>query len=417
MVQVLAHAVEDNKVGIILVSCAMCSSIQCDLAQEYQLVQNKTSREILKCSKCRPCKPGSEPEPPCGSVVGVTDLIGICNPCKDGFYSANEDMLQCQRCQSATCFTHQIVVEICKKDEPDTSRCTSCQKGYVMNSNATACVVDKQQTTTGLSTVTTKGPTLSNKTDGETGLSVAKTGLSVAEIILIVICSLLIVTLPFVGLCCHLKHRNTSHTQRGKDEENSSANISTITLSNGTKDKGNETIIPLQEEDQRNGLSTSDGPHVTEPTAKFVNSSQPTINAGNEVSDTPLNNIVANNGLAISPEPLIPQSASAAVVPNYLHNNPHLTVFDDLSLQIYDEICGTFDGGAPLKDWRALAGWLDLTVKDVKGIEIRENNYKTSQVIQRWAVATENTVAKFVKILEEHGMTCLADKINNCIRI
>jgi hypothetical protein len=50
-------------------------------------------------------------------------------------------------------------------------------------------------------------------------LSVAKTALSVAEIILIVICSLLIVTLPFVGLCCHLKcrkkRRNTRHNQRG----------------------------------------------------------------------------------------------------------------------------------------------------------------------------------------------------------
>ena len=182
-------------------------------------MRNKTSREILMCPKCTACKPGFEPEPPCGSVVGVADELRICNPCKDGFYSGIEGMLQCQQCQSATCFTHQIVVGICKKDEPDTSRCTGCQKGYIMNSDATACVVDKPQTTTELSTVTTKGPTLSNKTDGKTGLSVAKTALSVAEIILIVICSLLIVTLPFVGLCCHLKRRkkrrNRRHNQRG----------------------------------------------------------------------------------------------------------------------------------------------------------------------------------------------------------
>jgi hypothetical protein len=99
------------------------------------------------------------------------------------------------------------------------------------------------------------------------------------------------------------------------------------------------------------------------------------------------------------PESLIPQRV------------PHLTRFGGLSFQTYDEICVTFDVGPPGKDWRALAGWLDIKVEVVDQIGMKE--YKTNQVIKTWAVETKNTVARFVKILEEekHGMTYLADKI------
>ena len=99
------------------------------------------------------------------------------------------------------------------------------------------------------------------------------------------------------------------------------------------------------------------------------------------------------------PESLIPQKV------------PHLTRFGGLSFQTYDEICVTFDVGPPGKDWRALAGWLVLKVEVVDQIGMKED--KTNQVIKTWAVETRNTVARFVRILEEetHGMTYLADKI------
>jgi hypothetical protein len=122
----------------------------------------------------------------------------------------------------------------------------------------------------------------------------------------------------------------------------------------------------------------------------LVNSS-PSNNVGNDVSDTVMG----------------------------CTQNAHLTRFGDLSFQTYSKMCQKFDAGTPGIGWRNLAGWLDLKVEDVEEIKMREN--KAHHIIQRWGAATENTEAKFVQILEEHGITRLADKIkaelNNSISI
>jgi hypothetical protein len=126
------------------------------------------------------------------------------------------------------------------------------------------------------------------------------------------------------------------------------------------------------------------------------------------MQNRPLEQLMQNN--MRQPESLIPQRVPAAVTPNYLQvNDPHLTRFGGLSVQTYDKICVTFDVGPPGKDWRALAGWLVLKVEVVDQIGMKE--YKTNQVIKTWAAETKNTVARFVQILEKHGMTYLADKI------
>jgi hypothetical protein len=177
-----------------LALCAgICQGIQCDPTKEYS-VQNKTTGENLKCIKCRVCKSGLEPEIPCGATVGIHDSAGSCRQCKDNYYSAREDVLPCQLCQSSKCVTYEIVSGTCVKEGPDTSNCTGhCKDGYVMNSIRTACEEEKEERTT-------KDPVVSNKTD-------EKSGLSVTEIILIVIGSLVFVALPFVGVCLHFKCR------------------------------------------------------------------------------------------------------------------------------------------------------------------------------------------------------------------
>ena len=72
---------------------------------------------------------------------------------------------------------------------------------------------------------------------------------------------------------------------------------------------------------------------------------------------------------------------------------------------IYD----CFDCGPIGKDWRALAGWLNLSFKEVRRIE--NEQYRTQQIIQIWAAKKENDLQKFLQILNDKGMTQLAAQI------
>ena len=120
--------------------CAIiCNGKQCNPAIEYSACNKKTGK-VLACPKCRVCKPGFEPIIPCGAVIGINDTIGICQPCKDGYYSATKDVHSCQICRGSKCFVHEKVAGTCKKDQYDTSSCTgSCEDGYVMNNDKTRC--------------------------------------------------------------------------------------------------------------------------------------------------------------------------------------------------------------------------------------------------------------------------------------
>jgi hypothetical protein len=91
-------------------------------------------------------------------------------------------------------------------------------------------------------------------------------------------------------------------------------------------------------------------------------------------------------------------------------NHPDPTSFDFYPLNLYKEICRTFDNGPPLKNAEALACWLGITVNENREFEKREN--KTDLIIKSWMESRENTVAKFVEILNAHGMTRLVDEIN-----
>ena len=101
-------------------------------------------------------------------------------------------------------------------------------------------------------------------------------------------------------------------------------------------------------------------------------------------------------------------------VPPLMHNfnHPDPTRFDCYPVELYSNICCTFDNGSPFQDAMALAGWLDITVNQNRAIEKKEN--RTDLIINSWMKRRENTVAKFVQILNDHGMTHLADEIKAC---
>ena len=109
-----------------------------------------------RCILCRPCPAGSAPKIPCGSVIGINDKIGECQACPSGTYSPKKDTNSCQKCQSETCFEHQVIEGMCTSKN-DASKCTNkCEDGYRMNVHVTKCEIDKP--------TTTKTPTSTKKT-------------------------------------------------------------------------------------------------------------------------------------------------------------------------------------------------------------------------------------------------------------
>ncbi|CAB4042526.1 ---NA--- [Paramuricea clavata] len=116
------------------------------------------------------------------------------------------------------------------------------------------------------------------------------------------------------------------------------------------------------------------------------------------------------------PEIMVP-SRQPPFAPNQIPPSMHFnhldpTSFDFYPLNLYKEICSTFDHGPPLKDATALACWLGITVNENRAFEKKEN--QTDLIIQSWKVRRGNTVDKFVQILDTNGMTQLVDKIGAC---
>ena len=111
----------------------------CDVSKQY--IHKDSTGKIKSCPLCQACPAGQEPYPPCGSVVGLNDKLRECRPCKNNFFSAKKDFLPCQPCRKFTCVANEITEGTCKINKPDTSSCTGhCKKGYIWNSNRSACV-------------------------------------------------------------------------------------------------------------------------------------------------------------------------------------------------------------------------------------------------------------------------------------
>ena len=136
-----------------------------------------------KCTSCRECRPGFEPKIPCGSVIGVDDIIGECQACPSGSYSSTKDTKSCQKCQSETCFEHQVIEGMCTSTN-DASKCTNkCEDGYQMNVRGTKCEMFKPTATriptqespttkTIIKNTTRKLVVLHSQNEKETGLHV-----------------------------------------------------------------------------------------------------------------------------------------------------------------------------------------------------------------------------------------------------
>ena len=88
--------------------------------------------------------------------------------------------------------------------------------------------------------------------------------------------------------------------------------------------------------------------------------------------------------------------------------------FGNLCCDMYQEICFTFDTGPPGMDAEALAGWLKLTVKQVRHISCRKE--KTDEIIKIWTAEDGNDVKKFTQILKDNGMTALAGNISTYVQ-
>ena len=81
----------------------------------------------------------------------------------------------------------------------------------------------------------------------------------------------------------------------------------------------------------------------------------------------------------------------------------------DLLQSIKQRVCLDLNTGPIDKNHEALAGWLGFTSNQFRHFEL-ENN-PTKAMLQSWGSRSENTLRKFLRILEENGMTNLVDEI------
>ena len=119
---------------------AQATQLSCNLDIHYRMY---TSGKLVNCVNCRSCGLGFQPDPPCGIIIDKYTSIGNCKPCLNGYFSSKKDAKNCEKCQSESCFPHQVIKGTCTP-ENDTSKCINkCVTGYQMNANQTKCVRNK----------------------------------------------------------------------------------------------------------------------------------------------------------------------------------------------------------------------------------------------------------------------------------
>ena len=124
----------------------LSAQVSCNLDQHYPMQNNKG--EITHCVLCRECGPGFQPSIRCGTTIHFDTIIGPCKPCPEGTFSAKRDTKNCKKCESESCFPHQVIQGKCSPKN-DTSKCIDeCYTGYQMNANQTKCVMNKPDNST-----------------------------------------------------------------------------------------------------------------------------------------------------------------------------------------------------------------------------------------------------------------------------
>ena len=103
----------------------------------------------------------------------------------------------------------------------------------------------------------------------------------------------------------------------------------------------------------------------------------------------------------------ISEGSSTQPIPS--HNNPCEVRLGHLLQSIKQKICLVFNTGPINKDHEALAGWLEFTADHFRHFKLEKN--PTAAMLDSWGSRSENTIHKFLRILEEHGMTNLVDDI------
>ena len=274
-------------VAIISMLCTTCChAIQCNPAEEY-LACDKATGKVLACPKCRVCKPGFEPKIPCGVVIGINITIGGCQRCKDGYYSATEDVHSCQICRGSKCSVHEKVAGTCKKDQYDTSFCSGiCEDGYLMNNDKTRC-----ENISKFGEKTTKHPA------AESSSPETKKQCVLIIVIPIVVCLLLLVTfvLWYRSKCRrredgkensvndgelktvidHQEHSQETGSNKFHVEETDHGCANSRQSNNDlSADITSCTAAPQCEQNQETGLPTMNGPHIRETSNGYVNSRQ-----------------------------------------------------------------------------------------------------------------------------------------------
>ena len=119
--------------------------LSCNLDIHYRMY---SSGKLVKCVDCRTCGLGLQPDPPCGIIIDKDTSIGSCKPCPNGYFSSKKDTKNCEKCQSESCFPHQVIEGTCTR-KSDTSKCINkCVTGYQMNAYQTKCVRNKPDNST-----------------------------------------------------------------------------------------------------------------------------------------------------------------------------------------------------------------------------------------------------------------------------
>ena len=86
----------------------------------------------------------------------------------------------------------------------------------------------------------------------------------------------------------------------------------------------------------------------------------------------------------------------------------------ELPQSVMQLIYGELNTNTYGKNYEALAGWFDFTNDQFKHFKLEKN--PTAAILDSWGMKSENTVPKFLEILEQNEMTNLVDEIRKKLK-
>ena len=410
-------------ITLIPLAVSLSTGLTCDRTKQNP-VRNDTSMAIVRCLNCRECPAGYEPKVPCGKIVGIDDPVGSCRPCPDGTYSPHRDTNACKICEKTKCFKHQLFEGKCEHDKHDQSRCLNkCENGYEINEMKTACRLKNK--TTVASNIPKATPTMTTTEKLVASHGQASSGVN-SDLITVVVIAL-VIGIAVIAIVVWYRCRKWKRAKiQEKKDENSVSTVGLLSQSNDAE---------MGDEFHKENCKAVASAKVMSPGMSPQNSSVLCINASHEKMKPPLmDNLVTSETPVDSPADASPASLTQSTTTSatsqfspqiYLTQNPRLFYMyvpqnsngnhmerlnGDFPYEIYSKICEYFDTGSLGRDWRALAGWLCLSVQQVE--RIKNQQYKTHEIIQIWAARKENDLKKFLQILTDKKMTQLVADIN-----